>query len=174
MSREAAEQLVDSGVKGIVLDLRSNTGGYVDAAQAVASLWLNAGDTVTQERAGNRTIATVSATGGNILKDYPTVVLIDGATASASEIVAGALRDNASAKLVGYQSFGKGLVQEVVELNNGDILKVTIAKWYTPNGDNINEEGLKPDEEVEMTSQQYNSGDDTQLDRAIEIINNWK
>ena len=174
LSREAAEQLVDSGVKGIVLDLRSNTGGYVDAAQAVASLWLNAGDTVTQERAGNRTIATVSATGGNILKDYPTVVLIDGATASASEIVAGALRDNASAKLVGYQSFGKGLVQEVVELNNGDILKVTIAKWYTPNGDNINEEGLKPDEEVEMTSQQYNSGDDTQLDRAIEIINNWK
>ena len=174
LSREAAEQLVDSGVKGIVLDLRSNTGGYVDAAQAVASLWLNAGDTVTQERAGNRTIATVSATGGNILKDYPTVVLIDGATASASEIVAGALRDNASAKLVGYQSFGKGLVQEVVELSNGDILKVTIAKWYTPNGDNINEEGLKPDEEVEMTSQQYNSGDDTQLDRAIEIINNWK
>ena len=65
-------------------------------------------------------------------------------------------------------------MQEVVELNNGDILKVTIAKWYTPNGDNINEEGLKPDEEVEMTSQQYNSGDDTQLDRAIEIINNWK
>ena len=154
----------------MVLDLRSNTGGYVDAAQAVASLWLNRGDTITQERSNNRTIATVKATGNNILKGYPTVVLIDGATASASEIVAGALRDNAGAKLVGYQSYGKGLVQEVVQLRNGDVLKVTIAKWYTPNGDNINQEGLEPDEVVEMTNEQYNSGDDVQLDRAIELI----
>ena len=168
--REAAEEFTRAGVDGVVLDLRSNTGGYVDAAQAVASLWLNRGDTITQERSNNRTIATIKATGNNILKGYPTVVLIDGATASASEIVAGALRDNAGAKLVGYQSYGKGLVQEVVQLRNGDILKVTIAKWYTPNGDNINQEGLEPDEVVEMTNEQYNSGDDVQLDRAIELI----
>ena len=80
------------------------------------------------------------------------------------------MRDNAGAKLVGYQSYGKGLVQEVIELNSGDYLKVTIAKWYTPNGDNINEEGLKPDEEIEMTSAQYNSGDDTQRERAKEML----
>lgn len=170
LAQEAAEDFVANNVRGIILDLRSNTGGYVDAAQAVTSLWLNKGETITQERAGSQTLATVKATGGNILKDIPTVVLIDGATASASEITAGALRDNAGAKLVGYQSYGKGLVQEVIELNSGDYLKVTIAKWYTPNGDNINEEGLKPDEEIEMTSAQYNSGDDTQRERAKEML----
>ena len=170
LAQQAAEEFVDKGVKGIVLDLRSNTGGYVDAAQAVSSLWLNRGETITQERSNNKTIATIKATGDNILKDIPTVVLIDGATASASEITAGALRDNAGAKLIGYQSYGKGLVQEVIDLSNGDVVKVTIAKWYTPNGDNINGEGLKPDEEVEMTAGQYNSGDDTQLERAKEIL----
>ena len=170
LAEQAAKEFIDKGVKGIVLDLRSNTGGYVDAAQAVASLWLNRGETITEERSGNKTIASIKATGGNILKDIPTVVLIDGATASASEITAGALRDNAGAELVGYQSYGKGLVQEVVSLSNGDVVKVTIAKWYTPNGDNINGEGLKPDEEVEMTAEQYNSGDDTQLERAKEIL----
>lgn len=170
LAEQAAKEFIDKGVKGIVLDLRSNTGGYVDAAQAVASLWLNHGETITEERSGNKTIASIKATGGNILKDIPTVVLIDGATASASEITAGALRDNAGAELVGYQSYGKGLVQEVVSLSNGDVVKVTIAKWYTPNGDNINGEGLKPDEEVEMTAEQYNSGDDTQLERAKEIL----
>ena len=172
LAEQAAEEFVDAGVDGIVLDLRSNTGGYVDAAQAVTSLWLNRGDTITQERSDNRTIATIKATGGSILHDIPTVVLIDGATASASEITAGALRDNAGAKLVGTQSFGKGLVQKVEQLSNGDVLKVTIAKWYTPNGDNINGEGLKPDEEVDMTNEQYNSGDDVQLERAKEIIRN--
>ena len=170
LAQQAAEEFVDKGVKGIVLDLRSNTGGYVDAAQAVSSLWLNRGETITQERSNNKTIATIKATGDNILKDIPTVVLIDGATASASEITAGALRDNAGAELIGYQSYGKGLVQEVIDLSNGDVVKVTIAKWYTPNGDNINGEGLKPDEEVEMTAGQYNSGDDTQLERAKEIL----
>ena len=170
LAQWAADEFVSEGVRGIVLDLRSNTGGYVDAAQAVASLWLNKGETITQERTNNRTVATIKATGNNVLKDIPTVVLIDGATASASEITAGALRDNAGAELIGYQSYGKGVVQEVVNLSNGDVLKVTIAKWYTPNGDNIDGEGLKPDEEVEMTAEQYNSGDDTQLERAKEIL----
>ena len=170
LAQWAADEFVSEGVRGIVLDLRSNTGGYVDAAQAVASLWLNKGETITQERTNNRTVATIKATGNNVLKDIPTVVLIDGATASASEITAGALRDNAGAELIGYQSYGKGVVQEVVDLSNGDVLKVTIAKWYTPNGDNIDGEGLKPDEEVEMTAEQYNSGDDTQLERAKEIL----
>ena len=95
---------------------------------------------------------------------------MNGATASASEITAGALRDNAGAKLVGTQSYGKGLVQEVVDLQNGDVLKVTVAKWYTPNGDNINKEGLTPDEKVDMTAEQYNSGNDTQRQKAVEML----
>lgn len=170
LMQQAAEEMVDQDVKGIILDLRDNTGGYVDAAQAVASLWLNKGETITQERAKDKTLATVKATGGNILKGTPTIVLTNGATASASEITAGALRDNAGAKLVGTQSYGKGLVQEVVNLNNGDVLKVTIAKWYTPNGDNINGEGLEPDEVVEMTAEQYNSGNDVQRQKAEQML----
>ncbi|MDO4271419.1 MAG: S41 family peptidase [Candidatus Saccharibacteria bacterium] len=170
LAKQAAEDFTDQKVKGVVLDLRSNTGGYVDAAQGVASLWLRKGDVITTERAGNKTLSTVKATGGNILGGIPTAVLIDGATASASEIVAGALRDNADATLVGTQSYGKGLVQEVISLNNGDILKVTVAKWYTPNGENINEEGLTPDKEVEMTAAQYNSGDDVQEQAATELL----
>lgn len=170
LSRKAAEEFKQKNVKGIILDLRSDTGGYVDAAQALTSLWLNQGETITEERSAKRTIATVKATGNNILKGIPTAVLIDGATASASEITAGALRDNAKATLVGTKSYGKGLVQEVVDLKNGDKLKVTIAKWYTPNGDNINKEGLEPDKEVEMTAEQYNSGNDTQRQAAEELL----
>ena len=170
LAEQAANDFVDHNVKGVVLDLRSNTGGYVDAAQGVASLWLKPGATITEERSSRGTLARVQATGGDVLRDMPTVVLIDGATASASEITAGALRDNAGAKLVGTQSYGKGLVQEVIELTNGDILKVTVAKWYTPSGDNINKEGLKPDVKVDMTAQQYNSGDDVQEQRAVEEL----
>ena len=170
LAKEAADEFADKAVDGVILDLRDNTGGYVDAAQAVASLWLNKGETITQERANNRTIATVKAVGDNVLKNIPTVVLMNGATASASEITAGALRDNAGAKLVGTQSYGKGLVQEVVDLQNGDVLKVTVAKWYTPNGGNINKEGLTPDEKVDMTAEQYNSGNDTQRQKAVEML----
>ena len=170
LAKEAADEFADKAVDGAILDLRDNTGGYVDAAQAVASLWLNKGETITQERANNRTVATVKAVGGNVLKNIPTVVLMNGATASSSEITAGALRDNAGAKLVGTQSYGKGLVQEVVDLQNGDVLKVTVAKWYTPNGDNINKEGLTPDEKVDMTAEQYNSGNDTQRQKAVEML----
>lgn len=174
LARKAAEEFVSKKVKGVVLDLRSDTGGYVNAAQGVASLWLNKGETITEERAGDKTLSVIKATGNNILKGTPTAVLIDGATASASEITAGALRDNAHATLIGTKSFGKGLVQEVVDLKNGDKLKVTVAKWYTPSGDNINKEGLKPDKEVEMTAEQYNSGNDTQRQAAEELLKSSK
>lgn len=170
LAEKAAKDFKSKNVKGIVLDLRSNTGGYVDAAVSLTSLWLDKGDTITEERSGDKVLKVEKATGNNILKGIPTTVLIDGSTASASEITAGALRDNAGATLVGTKSFGKGLVQEIVQLKNGDILKVTIAKWYTPKGDNINKEGLKPDKEVQMTAEQYNSGDDTQRQAAEELL----
>lgn len=170
LAQQAAQDLKDKNVKGIILDLRDNTGGYVDAAQGVASLWLDKGAVITEERSDSKLISTVKATGGNILHDIPTVVLVNGATASASEITAGALRDSVGAKLVGTKTYGKGLVQEVVDLNNGDKLKVTIAKWYTPKGVNINKEGLEPDQKVDMTAEQYNSGNDTQRAKATEML----
>lgn len=172
LMRNAAADILRKGAKGIVLDLRGNTGGYVDAAQGVASLWLQDGDIITEERTQSRLLSSLRASGANVgvLAKVPTVVLIDGSTASASEIVAGALHDHLGIKLVGTQSFGKGLVQEVVPLRNGDKLKVTVAKWYTPKGVNINKEGLKPDKEVKMTRQQYNDGNDTQLKAALELL----
>lgn len=172
LAEQAAQEFKDKNVKGVVLDLRGNTGGYVDAARGVSSLWLDEGATITQERNGKgQVLDTVKATGDNILKGAPTVVLIDGSTASASEITAGALHDLAGAKLVGQKSYGKGVVQEVVNLNNGDELKVTVAKWYTPKGKNIQKQGIEPDEKVDMTAEQYNSGDDTQLNKALDILN---
>lgn len=169
---KAAHDAVKNKVNGIVLDLRGNTGGYVDAAQSVASLWLQSGDVITEERNSSRLLSSLRASGDDaaILAKIPTVVLIDGSTASASEIVSGALHDHLGIKLIGTKSFGKGLVQEVVPLRSGDKLKVTVAKWYTPKGVNINKEGLKPDIEVKMTRRQYNSGDDVQMQAALEQL----
>lgn len=171
LAEQAAKEFKSKNVKGIILDLRDNTGGYVEAAKEVSSLWLKDGDVITEERSDKGVLDTVRASGDGILRGIPTAVLINGATASASEITAGALRDSAGAKLVGTQSFGKGLVQEVVPLGSGDYLKVTVAKWYTPKGVNINKEGLEPDTEVSMTAEQYNSGNDTQRTKATEMIN---
>ena len=171
LTEQAAADVKKAGVKGVILDLRGNGGGYVDAAQAVASLWLKSGTTIVQERSGSTVRDTVKASGDPTLLGMPTVVLIDGGSASASEIVAGALRDNGAAKLVGEKSYGKGSVQELLSLSSGDKLKVTVAKWYTPKGVNINGDGLKPDVAVPMTADQYNSGDDTQRTAAVEILN---
>lgn len=170
LTEKAADEMVKKNVKGIVLDLRDNTGGYVDAARAVCSLWIDEGKIITVEKSDKATLSNVTATGGNVLKDISTVVLINGFSASASEITAGALHDSANAKLVGTKSFGKGLVQEVVDLSNGDKLKVTVAKWYTPKGKNINKQGISPDYKIDMTAKQYNSGNDTQRNKANDLI----
>ena len=171
LAAQAAKDFKQAGVKGIILDLRGNGGGYVDTAKSVSSLWLDPGSVVVKEMRGNQVIATETASGTPILKGIKTVVLIDGGSASASEIVAGALRDHGVATLVGKKSYGKGSVQELIPLSSGAQLKVTIAKWYTPNDKNIDGEGITPDTTVEMTSDQYNAGNDTQRARAIEIIN---
>ena len=171
LADKAATAFKSAGVKGVILDLRGNGGGYVDAAQRVASLWLKPGQVVVEERRGDRVIATEAASGSSTLHGIETVVLIDGGSASASEIVAGALKDNDAATLVGTTSYGKGSVQELVPLSSGAQLKVTIARWYTPGGQNINGNGIKPDVEVKMTADEYNSGHDTQRQKAIDILN---
>lgn len=170
LSVAAAQEFKDKGVKGVILDLRGNGGGYIEAAQQVSGLWLDSGKEVVQERVGNKVQETLKATGNNILAGMPTVVLIDGGSASASEIVAGALSDHRAAQLVGTKTYGKGSVQQLLELPMGGQLKVTIAKWYTPNGKNIDKEGINPDIEVKPTEQQIVANDDIQKAKAIELL----
>ena len=168
--QQAANEFVDKGVKGVILDLRGNGGGYLTAAQTVAGLWLENGKEVVQERAGNIVQDTLYARGNATLKGMPTVVLIDGGSASASEIVAGALSDHKAAQLVGTKTFGKGSVQQLVELPLGGQLKVTIAKWYTPQGKNIDKEGISPNVTIEPTDAEIAAGTDTQKAKAIELL----
>lgn len=155
--------------KGIILDLRNNPGGYLDTAIDVASEWIDNGLIVTEKFSQDKK-NDFSATGHARLKDYKTVILVNEGSASASEIVAGALKDHGKATLVGKTTFGKGSVQTLESLDDGSSLKVTVAKWMTPNGYNINEVGIKPDVEVDMTQADYDSGKDPQLDKAIEIL----
>jgi carboxyl-terminal processing protease len=154
----------------VVLDLRSDPGGYLDAAVSVSSLWLDNGQTVVQERRGSTVVATETASGSNILKGLPTAVLIDDGSASASEITAGALRDNGAATLVGVKSFGKGSVQQVEKLPDGSELKVTIARWYTPKGKNIDKQGISPDVSVTISDQDIAAGQDPQKDKAFSLV----
>lgn len=169
IARQEAEKLVSQHVEGVILDLRYNGGGYLSAAQDVAGLWLD-GKTVVSERRGGKTTDELKASSDPVLGGIPTVVLVNGASASASEIVAGALDDYDVATLIGEKTFGKGSVQDVVDLADGAKLKVTIAKWYTPDGRNITKEGIKPDIQVKMSDEDVNAGRDPQLDRAIDFL----
>lgn len=168
LARKTAQDFKDRNVKGIVVDLRGNGGGYLQASVDIASLWLD-GDVVVSERQGDEVIEELRAGSNPILNGIPTVVLIDGGSASASEILAGALKDNDAATLVGTKTYGKGSVQQIINLAGGAQLKVTIAKWFTPAGKNIDKEGISPDEEVKYEG---DSGDkDAQLDKALKLLN---
>lgn len=170
LSKVAATDFVKSKVKGVIVDVRNNPGGYLDQAVKVASLWVERGKVVVEERRGNVTERIDRAIGGNILKDYKTVVLINGGSASASEILAGALKDNGQATLIGEKTFGKGSVQQVNEFPGGEALKVTVAKWYTPNGKNINKEGITPDTEVKITVEEAELKVDSQKAAATAVF----
>lgn len=173
--KNVALQIMQSPAKKIILDLRGNPGGYLEVAQNVAGWFLENGQTVTIEDFGDDRAKTIYKAEGNAdLAGYPTVVLIDQGSASASEILAGALRDDRSVKLVGNKSFGKGSVQEVMELRGGSFLKITIAKWLTPKGTSISEVGLDPDIKIDITDQDIENDKDPQLDKALEIINGLK
>jgi len=167
LSRKSAQELKSKGVKGVVVDLRNNPGGLLDASVDVASLWLDDNQLVVEEKRGGKSVRKLNSNGDNLLKGMPTVVLINSGSASASEILAGALSDHKVAQLVGEKSYGKGSVQQVVELSGGGSLKVTIARWYTPKGKNIDKEGIKPDVEVKMTDNDYKNKLDPQKDTAI-------
>jgi carboxyl-terminal processing protease len=169
LARVVAQDFVNQGVKAVILDLRGNNGGYVSAAVDVAGLWLD-NQIVVTERVGNTVRDTLKSGSNAILSGIPTVVLVDGGTASASEIVAGALKDHNVAKLVGDTTFGKGSVQLPISLDGGAELKVTIARWYTPNGKNINQQGIVPDSTILLTQDDVDQGIDPQLDEAKKVL----
>jgi len=166
---KAVDEIVIKKPKGLILDLRNNPGGYLDTSIVVASEWIEAGPVVAEQFGENRR-NEYPASGLARLKDVPTVVLINGGSASASEIVAGALRDYKKATLVGEQTFGKGSVQTLRGLSDGSSLKITIAKWLTPAGDFINEKGIAPDVLVDLTVDDINKNIDPQLNKALEIL----
>lgn len=167
---KAAQQFKQDDVQGIVLDLRSNPGGLLEAAVKISSLWLPSGTRVLQEKRGSTVVQTYAASGNNVLKDVPTVVLIDEGSASASEITAGALHDNNVAYLIGQKSYGKGVVQQLINFGDGSQLKVTVASWYRPNGQNINKKGITPDKVVKISDEDVKAGNDPQLTAAQEYL----
>ncbi|MEN9880918.1 MAG: carboxy-terminal-processing protease, carboxyl-terminal processing protease [Candidatus Parcubacteria bacterium] len=173
--RNAINDFIQSGLKYLVIDLRGNPGGYLEAAVTMASYFLKDGQVVVSEKQGKSETALNHRSTGiiGIPSGVKVVVLVDGGSASASEILAGALKDHGVAKVVGTKSFGKGSVQELINLEDGASLKVTVAKWYTPNGINISEFGIKPDIEVTATSTlkaKDGSVRDVQLEKAIATV----
>ncbi len=170
--RDAAYEILDSKADRIILDLRSNPGGYLSVAQDLAGWFLEEDQIVVIEKFRDGRKISKKTEGNSLLKDYPVVVLINEGSASASEILAGALRDNRGVQLIGKKSFGKGSVQELKSLSNGSSLKITIAEWLTPNENLINDVGLEPDIEVEYTKEDYENEVDPQLEKAIEVIKN--
>ena len=168
--QQAVHNFQQNGVKKIVLDLRDDPGGEVTTAQNIASLWLPGGATIETEKRGSTVLDTLQATDLDPLKGMPTVVLVDGGSASASEITALALRDNKAATIIGEQSYGKGVVQSVIPFSDGSELKVTIAKWYGPDGESINHKGITPNQVVQLTAADAQANNDTQLNAALTYL----
>ena len=166
----AAQTILTSSVQGVVLDLRGNPGGYLETAVDIASWFMPEGQMVVVEDYGNGKKIEHRSNGINKLGDYPLVILINQGSASASEILAGALRDNKQIKLVGEKSFGKGSVQQLDQMRGGTSLKITVAKWLTPSGHSIMEEGLEPDVKVGLVKDDMDNNRDPQLDKAYELL----
>lgn len=169
LARAAATSFKEAGVKGVILDLRGNPGGYLSAAQDVSGIWLN-NKLVVVEKQGDTVIDQLKSRRNAILEGVPTVVLVDGNSASASEIVAGALSDHKAATLVGETTYGKGTVQRLITLTDGALLKVTVARWYTPNGLNLSKVGIKPDKVVELTEDDIRDSNDRQMKAAEDLL----
>ncbi len=168
--RQTLDTLLAQNPKGIILDLRYNGGGYLDTSVQVASEFIGQG-VILYEQYGDGTRQAYEAIPGGRATDIPLVVLINEGTASASEILAGAIQDYGRGKLVGVTSYGKGSVQNWVPLsNNQGAVRVTIAKWLTPNGRTIHKQGLTPDVVVEMTEEDVKAGRDPQLEKAVEVL----
>lgn len=167
----AIEQLRAERVQGLILDLRQNGGGLLDAAVAIADHFLEDGPILYQQSKGQEERVFEATSGGSGV-DIPLVVLIDGGTASASEILAGALQDRERASLIGTPTFGKGSVQLVYDLSDGSSVHVTASRWLTPERHQLDQQGLQPDISVEVTQEAVEAGQDLVLNRAVEYLEN--
>ncbi|HEY4511666.1 MAG TPA: S41 family peptidase [Candidatus Paceibacterota bacterium] len=170
--RQSLRQFVESGSHKLLIDLRGNPGGYLQAAVEMASFFLPAGKIIVNEDFGTNEEAKVYRSRGyNVFNDnLKLVILVNGGSASASEILAGALQEHGKAVLVGTKTFGKGSVQELVKITPETSLKVTVARWLTPKGNSISEGGLKPDHEVAITAEDIEKRRDPQMDKAMELL----
>lgn len=168
--RKAVGDLKNKGMKKAVIDMRGNGGGYLDAAPGVAGMWLD-DKLVVSVRANTGGEQKLNSNGDTLLKDTKTALIVNAGSASATEIVTAALKHYKVATIVGEKTFGKGTVQELVPLANGSMLKVTIKRWYTPSGSNVNKNGIKPDVEAGLTQADLDAGKDPQMDAALNAVN---
>lgn len=166
---QTVQNILAINPSGIILDLRNNPGGFLGTAIEVAGEWVNGKIVVAEQLRSGEKIEHKANRQARFVA-IPTVVLVNKGSASGSEIVAGALQDYKAATIVGETTFGKGSVQDLKEFSDGSSVKLTIAEWLTPNGKNINEQGIKPDIEVKMTKEDYDADKDPQLDKALEIL----
>lgn len=168
--RKAVTSLKEKGMKKAVIDMRGNGGGYLDAAPGVAGMWLD-DKLVVSVKANNGGEQKLMSHGDSLLNGVKTAVIVNAGSASATEIVTAALKHYKVATIVGEKTFGKGTVQELVPLANGSMLKVTIKRWFTPSGSNVNKNGIKPDIEAGLTQADLDSGKDPQLEAALGAVN---
>lgn len=169
MFTKAIKQIKNKKINKIILDLRNNPGGYLDGAVEMASEWVKDGKIVTEKFSDGSTNDQKSL-GTFRLDGFKTIVLVNGGSASASEIVSGALQDYKKATIIGEKTFGKGSVQDYEPFSDGSALKITVASWYTPNGKSINDEGITPDIEVKEDWSKENIGEDIMIDKALELL----
>lgn len=166
------QKAIAQKARGLVLDLRNDPGGYLDAAVKMAGEMLPKGKTVVMEEDSKGNQKKIYANGRDIASTIPTVILINEGSASASEILSGALRENRdNVTLVGKKSYGKGSVQELIPLPHDTAVKITVARWLTPTGKQINEQGISPDKEISLTNEDYENDRDPQMDEALKILN---
>ena len=168
--RTSIREFSSSGSKKLIIDLRNNPGGFLDAAVDISSWFLPLGKVVVREVSGTSELIHRSKGYDVISDDTDVVILIDGGSASASELLAGALQESGVATLVGEQTFGKGSVQQIITIDDDTLLKLTIAKWLTPSGYSISENGLEPDIIVPFTIEDFENGVDPQMDAAVELL----
>lgn len=166
---KAVMEIIAKNPKGIVFDMRNNPGGYLDTAIGVASEWVDKG-VIVYEKNSDGSLKENQTVGQARFKDFPTVVLVNGGSASGSEIVAGALQDYGIAPLIGEKTFGKGSVQTMFPLADGSSIKLTIALWLTPKENLIDGQGIEPDVKVELSTEDFNNDKDPQLDKALEVL----
>lgn len=168
---KVAQDIVRDNPKGIILDLRNNPGGYLDVAVDIAGHWLQNSEVVVREVFSNQKDSKdYNASKATDLSKYKLIILVNGGSASASEILAGALQDYDKGQVLGETTFGKGSVQQLFNLSDGSAVKITVANWLTPKGRAIDEKGIEPDEMIEYTTEDYDNERDPQMDKAKELL----